>query len=266
MSLKTLSPAFLLCASLLTPPLLAPALGATATPLHLFSAPALSPDGRTLATLDTLEQADSDETPVPSLVLRSLPDGKTMTIPMPCSDCIPSSPSWSPDGSHLAFIVRQKNTQNRQILRVGREGKNPETLLKFTGSLQDLRYGPRGGLAVLAIANARRDPGALQAGAPETGEIDAKEDEQRIAMVEKNGLHWQSPDGSMSMNMTGRAAPLRRLSARPQKEMATRIGGRPISRALRTGRRRYFIPMVCPNRSACLLWPLMEKLSASSPD
>ncbi|WP_025885859.1 S9 family peptidase [Asaia prunellae] len=195
MSLKTLSPAFLLCASLLTPPLLAPALGATATPLHLFSAPALSPDGRTLATLDTLEQADSDETPVPSLVLRSLPDGKTMTIPMPCSDCIPSSPSWSPDGSHLAFIVRQKNTQNRQILRVGREGKNPETLLKFTGSLQDLRYGPRGGLAVLAIANARRDPGALQAGAPETGEIDAKEDEQRIAMVEKNGLHWQSPDG-----------------------------------------------------------------------
>lgn len=190
MFLKALSPAFLLCASLLTP-----AFAASAAPLHLFNAPALSPDGHLLATLDTTEQPDSDATPVPSLVLRSLPGGKATIIALPCKDCLPSSPSWSPDGTHLAFIVRQKDTQNRRIMRVESSGKKLETLLKFTGSLQDLRYGPDGELAVLAIANARRDPGALQAGAPETGEIDAKEDEQRIATIEKNALHWQSPDG-----------------------------------------------------------------------
>jgi len=167
---------------------------AGAKPLQLFSSPALSPDGRLVATLDTLEHPESDETPVPSLVLRSLPDGKATTIALPCNDCVPSSPSWSPDGQHLAFILRQKKTQNRQIVSVTPGGHGVTTLLKFTGSLQDLRYGPDGTLAVLAIADARRDPGALQAGAPETGEIDAKEDEQRIATVEKDGLHWQSPD------------------------------------------------------------------------
>lgn len=103
MSLKTLSPAFLLCASLLTP-----AFAASAAPLHLFNAPALSPDGKLLATLDTTEQPDSDTTPVPFLVLRSLPDGKTMTILLPCKDCIPSSPSWSPDGTHLPLSSGRK--------------------------------------------------------------------------------------------------------------------------------------------------------------
>jgi len=168
---------------------------AQAAPLHFYAAPALSPDGHSLASLDSIEAVGTAEAAPASLVIRTLPDGHATTVALPCKDCAPSSPSWSPDGTRLAFIIRHKNTQNREILSVTADGKTVTSLMKFTGSLQDLRYGPKGGLAVLAIANARRDPGALQAGAPETGEIDATEDEQRIATVEKDGLHWQSPDG-----------------------------------------------------------------------
>ena len=182
---------------------------AQAAPLHLYSAPALSPDGHRLATLDSIEATGAEEAPPARLVLRTLPDqrdearretttqetgNRDITVTLPCEDCAPSSPSWSPDGTRLAFIVRHKNTQNREVLSVTADGKTVTSLLKFTGSLQNPRYGPDGQLAVLAIANARRDPGALQAGAPETGEIDAQEDEQRIATIEKDGLHWQSPD------------------------------------------------------------------------
>lgn len=167
---------------------------ACALPLHSFSSLALSPDGSILASLHTVEQTGSNETPVPRLILRNLLDGSTVNINAPCSICVLSDPSWSPDGLTLAFISRIAKTQKRQVLSVSRDGTSPRVLLKFTGSLQDLRYGPDGELAVLAIANARRDPGALQAGTPQLGEIDSQKDEQRIALIEKGNLHWQSPD------------------------------------------------------------------------
>ncbi|GBQ13160.1 S9 family peptidase [Swaminathania salitolerans] len=166
---------------------------AYAEPLHGFSAPTLSPDGSVLASLHTVEHAGADTPSPPELVLRDLRSGQSITIAPPCTGCVLSSPSWSPDGQTLAYISAIPKTRKRQVLAVSRDGRAAHVLLRFTGSLQALRYGPQGQLAVLAIANARRDPGALQAGAPQTGEIDRTEDEQRIALIEQGHLTWQSP-------------------------------------------------------------------------
>ncbi|AOX20933.1 S9 family peptidase [Kozakia baliensis] len=166
---------------------------AMAKPLHDFANVTLSPDGAHLATLEKNE-SEQPGTRVPNqIVLRNLPDGAPQLVGLPCAACEPTSPTWSQDGKHLAFIMREKGKQERRIEIVDSDGKNLKTLLSFNGSLQDLKYGSDGRLAVLAIEGAHRDPGALQAGAPQTGEIDAQQDEQRIATVAGDHLQWQSP-------------------------------------------------------------------------
>ena len=61
------------------------------------------------------------------------------------------------------------------------------------GTLQGLRYGADGTLAVLATAGAHKEPGATQAAAKMAGEIGVDEDEQRIATIRNNALHYESP-------------------------------------------------------------------------
>lgn len=174
-----------------------PLAAAQAAPLmHLFSEPALSSDGRHLATLEGDENPKPGEHVIKHIVLRDLTgpaDAVTTTVDTGCPTCTLSDLTWSRDGQHLAFIMRQPGDAMRRVEIVDVTGAHRQERLAFKGSLQDLRFGPDGTLAVLAIENARRDPGALQAGAPQTGEIDAQEDEQRIATVVDGHLEWQSP-------------------------------------------------------------------------
>ena len=73
------------------------------------------------------------------------------------------------------------------------DGTGLVRLLEFDGTLQGLRYGPDGTLAVLATAGAHKEPGATQAAAKMTGEIGVAEDEQRIATIRDNALRYESP-------------------------------------------------------------------------
>lgn len=162
--------------------------------MHKFTHVTLSPDGTVLADLEGDESQKQGERMVEHVVVRALPGGTSVTVSVPdCTACDVGSPAWSADGKKLAFVAREHGAKTYRIIEVDAAGAGPHVLLTFDGSLQGLHYGPDGTLAALVIAGAHRDPGALQAGAPQTGEIDAVQDEQRIATIEDGKVVWQSP-------------------------------------------------------------------------
>ncbi len=81
---------------------------ARAKPVHDFLAVAISPDGAHVASVE------GDETPsgravIRNLVIRSTGGGSEQVVKLPCGagpECTPSSPTWTADGKHLAFVLR----------------------------------------------------------------------------------------------------------------------------------------------------------------
>jgi dipeptidyl aminopeptidase/acylaminoacyl peptidase len=170
-------------------------------PLHMFSQVVVSQDGSRVATLEADLPADENAEPVYAIVIRRTDGaGSSVTASLPCkgADCVPSSLAWSPDGQHLAFLLKQPSVDKsgkalRFVYTVDADGTKPARLLAFDGTLERLRYGPDGTLAMLATAGAHKEPGATQAGAKLTGEIGENEDEQRIATIADGALRFQSP-------------------------------------------------------------------------
>src|SRR6202023_220757 len=62
-----------------------------------------------------------------------------------------------------------------------------------SGTINDLKYGLDGRLAMLATENANKEGGATEAGTPISGDLDAAATEQRSAVLDAGSLHWASP-------------------------------------------------------------------------
>jgi dipeptidyl aminopeptidase/acylaminoacyl peptidase len=173
------------------------ALAAPAKTEHRFVDIAVSPDGNHIATVEGDLPAAGGYLPVvQSLVIRTADGKSSTTVPMPCGAvplCWPASLEWSADGKTLAFALRKPGTHARSIYTVGVDGKHLTDLLDFNGTVQGLRYGPSGKLAVLAVEGANKEVGATQAGAAITGDLSGPVPEQRIGVLEGKSLHWASP-------------------------------------------------------------------------
>ncbi|WP_419727828.1 prolyl oligopeptidase family serine peptidase [Lichenicola sp.] len=172
----------------------------TTPPQHLFTQVAMSPDGAHVASLEADLPADENAEPTFRIVIRSVSgEGQPVTVGLPCkgAECVPSSLAWSMDSHRLAFVLQQpdphKTDHRRRVYAVDASGAGLSQLLAFDGTLEGLRYGPGGTLAVLATAGAHKEPGATQAAAKMTGEIGESEDEQRIGTIADGALHYQSP-------------------------------------------------------------------------
>jgi len=164
--------------------------------LHVFSAVALSPDGKLIASIESDEPTIEGQKTHQRLMIRHVDGSGAVSVPLSCGDdvdCVPSSPAWSPDSTSLAFVVRAPHKIARTIERVDATARTGTILITFTGTLVDLRYGHDGRLAVLATPGAHKEVGATQAAAPLLGEIGAHPDEQRIAIVDNGSLHFASP-------------------------------------------------------------------------
>ena len=166
---------------------------ARAKPITFFRAVAIAPDGQRVASVETSD-VPVDGRPPATLMIR---DGAghavavTPDCPSSGSLCQPSSPTWNRAGTTLAFLV--ETGAGSAIETVGRAGGHAHTLLAFPGPLDDLRYGPRDRLAVLATADATKQVGRTQAAAPVEGEVGVHFDEQRIATVDAAALRFVSP-------------------------------------------------------------------------
>jgi dipeptidyl aminopeptidase/acylaminoacyl peptidase len=164
--------------------------------VHRFLRIALSPNAAFVASVEGDSPASGGSPPIRELVIRRVHDGAAVKVALPCGavpQCWPDSPAWTRDGKHLSFSLRTPGSHARSVYTVAADGTGLALLLEFSGTLEDLEYGPDGRLAMLATENAVKEVGASEAGAPIAGDLDAPPAEQRIATLDKGGLRWASP-------------------------------------------------------------------------
>jgi len=179
----------------------APAAGDAPAPVpprlvHRFLEVEVSPDAALVASVEGDSPAGGFYPPIRDLVIRRVRDGAATKIPLPCGavpQCWPASPAWTPDGKQLSFALRTPGAHARSVYTVAADGSGLTKLLDFSGTIEDLKYGPDGRLAMLATENASKEVGATEAGTAVAGDLDETTPEQRIAILERGSLHWASP-------------------------------------------------------------------------
>ena len=162
---------------------------------RLFKELALAPDGSAVATVEYDDPSVDGLEPTLMLVIHSVSGSPAVTVQLPCPagpECKPSDITFSNDSKRVAFVLRKPGDGHAYIDDVKTDGTDLVQRLAFEGVLGQLHYGTDGTLAVLAVAGAHKEVGAIKAGAPLAGEIGVSADEQRIAIV-KNGLQFVSP-------------------------------------------------------------------------
>jgi dipeptidyl aminopeptidase/acylaminoacyl peptidase len=166
--------------------------------LHAYSSVVISPDGTSVASIES-DEAKVEGDPVrETLVIRPTGGGEPHTVVLPCAPdpgCRPSDPAWSPDSKTLVFISGTPKLGTRGLYAVAAGGGSARKVIDFQGIMQQPHFAPDGELAVLATAGAHKEIGATQAGAPLVGEIGGATDEQRIAIIDrkKTTLRYVSP-------------------------------------------------------------------------
>jgi dipeptidyl aminopeptidase/acylaminoacyl peptidase len=164
--------------------------------VHRYQSVEISPDGKFVASVEGDSSESGGAPTVRDLIIRPVGHGDAVTIAMPCGRvpmCWPESPSWSPDGRRLSFVLRTPDSHARSIYATASNGRGLSKLLDFSGTIQDLRTMPDGRLAMLATQDATKEVGATQAGAPIAGDLGAAPPEQRIAILENGSLRFISP-------------------------------------------------------------------------
>jgi dipeptidyl aminopeptidase/acylaminoacyl peptidase len=168
---------FLLASMLLLP------LCAVAAPdaLRTHGSLALAPAGDRTIDVEALDPGNLPERPHGSVVLRDA-RGKVLGQFDPCATCRYSDTAWSPHGDTFAFVGSDTKSGKTFIYRVAHGAV--ETLSEIEGAANTLRFAPDGSrLALLLTPGAHKKIGAVEAGAPQTGEIGESADEQRIATL-----------------------------------------------------------------------------------
>jgi dipeptidyl aminopeptidase/acylaminoacyl peptidase len=160
--------------------------GGNGQPLREYRALALSGAGDRVVALESNDPGGLPRRPHASVVVRDAASGKVVNEYDPCASCSYDRPSWAPDGRSIAFIASDSKAGNA-MLYVAQQGK-ARLLLTLKGVANTARWSPDGQrVALLATLNARKETGAVEAGAPLVGEIGAAEDAQRIGIVPAAG-------------------------------------------------------------------------------
>ncbi|MBY8828101.1 S9 family peptidase [Hephaestia mangrovi] len=162
--------------------LIAALLAATATPalaasVHDYDALVVSPDGKTIATI---EDAGSGHD---TIVERAVADGHVVATLDPCAACDYSDLTFGPDGT-LAFLARSDTSLTLQTAR----GNRDHTVATIAGIASTPRFSPDGKrIALLVTLGAQKQAGATQPGVRLVGEIGEHNDERRLAVFDVAG-------------------------------------------------------------------------------
>ena len=94
-------------------------------------------------------------------------------------------PTWSPDGTQVAFFSDARSKEHPALYVSDANGGSVRRLNGLGGEPQKLQWSPDGRLAAfLYVANPHRKPGASTPGARQVGVIGSAIDEQQLATVD----------------------------------------------------------------------------------
>ncbi len=162
----------------------APAWAAPAA-IHQFNDLALAPDGGKLATVESDDPGNLTDEPHGAVVVRDQ-GGKIAARYDPCTQCRYSGLAWSPKGDALVFLAADDKAGKTTLYRAA-AGK-AQVLTVIAGVANTPLFSSDGGrIALLATLGAHKKTGAIEAAAPQVGEIGASQDEQRIAVLPASG-------------------------------------------------------------------------------
>jgi dipeptidyl aminopeptidase/acylaminoacyl peptidase len=164
-------------------------------PIHTYGALVISPAGDRIASVEGRQSLESADAPHGAVVIRAARDGRLLRTIDPCQTWTYGALAWSADGESLAFLGSDAKAGTVQVL-IDRDGQE-KSLATLQGVANTLRFSPDGqSLAMLATVAAKKKIGALEAGAPQVGDIGSSPDEQRIAVVPVAGGEpsFASPD------------------------------------------------------------------------
>ncbi len=159
--------------------------------LHVY----LSPEGRSVASIEGDAPLGGSLPDVRDLVIRTVANGAAARVELPCGrvpQCWPGSVAWSEDGKSLTFTLRTPRSHQYSLYTVAADGRHLTRVLQFNGTLAGLKF-HHGTLALLATESARKEVGATEAGVAVAGDLDAAPTEQRIATLTAGKLRWVSP-------------------------------------------------------------------------
>ena len=163
------------------------AASAATSPVRTFKQTAISPDATHVAWVEGLLDQSGDPTPNSAIYVLDLksPNAAAKRIRAAKTDAREESIAWSPDGRRLAFLSDAEAPGQRQVFVTNLTDAAPRRLTKGTGAVSGTSWSPDGrSVAVLFTENAPRDAGPLAAMTPETGLVDQKVYEQRLAVID----------------------------------------------------------------------------------
>ena len=158
---------------------------------------AISGGGESVAAIESSDPGIPGQRAHASIVVRDAASGRITAQYDPCASCSYGFPSWSPDRKGLAFIASSRAT-GEATLWVAQGGKLIAAAT-VKGVANTARWSPDGAsIALLATVGAKKQTGAVEAGARQVGEIGVEEDAQRIALAPAAGgtLRLVSPPDS----------------------------------------------------------------------
>jgi dipeptidyl aminopeptidase/acylaminoacyl peptidase len=161
----------------------APAL-AEITATRRFAEAALSPDGNRVAYVEPAAAPSRSMIYLASLAAAGAPplritagDAKTL--------CDERGVAWSADGKQLAFLSDCQKPGQLQLYVTSPEGASPRQLTRVKGLLDSPQWSPDGKqIAVLFTEDLPRSAGPLEPVLHETGVVESKIYEQRLALVD----------------------------------------------------------------------------------
>ncbi len=172
---------FLAFAGLCLPAFAQPASSNSSKQTATFNEASISPDGKHLAWVEALRNADGSESRNTVITL----DGRRLTAGQGRTPCEEGSLAWKPDSSQIAFLSDCAQPKQLEIYVAAAAGGIARKLTGLTGFLAAPRWSPDGKtIALLFTENARRVAGPLEPSLKDEGVVEQRIDEQRLALVD----------------------------------------------------------------------------------